>query len=246
MTRDHKKFENFIKNFWHYYIQLENEFLETRKYVEISEDNFSTYSLEYLKLYQALCSEIDVIGKAMAVEVNSNFKPSDAKNNIYKWWYEIQDEFKVHSDYADINNAGISLSSFSVTLLDSVEIIPWKDFRITPVMRTREGQRWIEYRTINGKGSPKWWGDYNKVKHNRAFAISKTDPKKNYTKANLGNVCNAIAGLHILEASYMECIGTKNDLQAFMEFSKLFDKQRLATDEDIDNILNEAFGDSEK
>lgn len=58
---------------------MENEFLSVRRYVDFQEGNFKTYSIEFLKLYQAICSEIDVIGKAMAVECNPRFKPEDKK-----------------------------------------------------------------------------------------------------------------------------------------------------------------------
>ena len=34
---------------WPFYLRLENDFLNTLNYVEFSEDNFSTYSIEYEK-----------------------------------------------------------------------------------------------------------------------------------------------------------------------------------------------------
>ena len=56
-------FKAFIKNYWEYFRELEAEFLQTRKYVEFCKENNATFSIEYLKLYQAVCSEIDVVGK---------------------------------------------------------------------------------------------------------------------------------------------------------------------------------------
>ncbi len=35
----------FEKLYWKHYIALEEKFLETTKYVEVSEDNFNTYSI---------------------------------------------------------------------------------------------------------------------------------------------------------------------------------------------------------
>ena len=89
---NHSKFEAFIKNYWQYFRELEDEILATRRYVDFQSDNYGTFSVEYLKLYQAICSEIDVIGKAMAEEVDSNFKPDEKQNNIYKWWLVIQND----------------------------------------------------------------------------------------------------------------------------------------------------------
>ena len=51
----------FVKSFWSYYLELERQFLETKRYVEFSENNSKAYSVEYLKLYQAICSEIDTV-----------------------------------------------------------------------------------------------------------------------------------------------------------------------------------------
>ena len=74
----------FLKSYWSYYIELESQFIETKRYVEFSTDNQKTYSVEYLKLYQAVCSEIDVVGKEIAQRVNPNFTV-DTRTNIQKW-----------------------------------------------------------------------------------------------------------------------------------------------------------------
>ncbi|WP_147271344.1 hypothetical protein [Eggerthella lenta] len=77
MTRPERSAEMFRgveKNYWEYYRELEDDFLATRKYVSFHEANASTFSLEYLKLFQAVCSEIDVVGKAMAAACNQEFK----------------------------------------------------------------------------------------------------------------------------------------------------------------------------
>lgn len=42
--------------------------------------------MEYLKLFQAVCSEIDVVGKALASIVDSSFKPTK-DSGINEWWY---------------------------------------------------------------------------------------------------------------------------------------------------------------
>lgn len=57
-------------------------------------------------------------------------------------------------------------------------------------------------------------------------------------KANLGNVIEAFAALYILEKSYTEAVGTQNDLEAFADYSVLFDKVENATSLDIEEILN--------
>ena len=81
INRDHDNFVKFIKNYWRYYRELEKEFIATLKCVELDTDNFNTYSIQYLKLFQTVCSEIDIIGKAMAGEINKDFKLEISKNN---------------------------------------------------------------------------------------------------------------------------------------------------------------------
>lgn len=51
----------FKKNYLNHYCLLEQDFIETSKYVTISENNFNTYSSAYLKLLLTIGSEIDVM-----------------------------------------------------------------------------------------------------------------------------------------------------------------------------------------
>ena len=82
----------FIKSYWDYYLEIENQFLESKKFVAFAKTNEKTFSVEYLKLYQAVCSEIDVVGKEIACAVDSSFK-IDNHTNIKKWGYVIQQHF---------------------------------------------------------------------------------------------------------------------------------------------------------
>lgn len=58
--------EIFKKSYWNYFLELEEEFLLTQKYVTFDKLNFNTFSAEYIKLIQAVCSEIDVVAKEIA------------------------------------------------------------------------------------------------------------------------------------------------------------------------------------
>ncbi len=51
----------FNKLFWKHYIILEEDFKSTQRYVELSEDNFETFSVEYTRLLQSIGSEFDVV-----------------------------------------------------------------------------------------------------------------------------------------------------------------------------------------
>lgn len=56
----------FLDNYWRYYLVLEKQFSDLTRYVELSLDNFSTYSIEFVHQIQSICSEIDVMMKVMS------------------------------------------------------------------------------------------------------------------------------------------------------------------------------------
>ena len=56
----------FIKSYWNYYLELEDQLIQTKRFVDFDISNYKTFSIEYLKLLQATCSEIDVVAKIIA------------------------------------------------------------------------------------------------------------------------------------------------------------------------------------
>ena len=225
MIKDKERY--FINNYWHYYQELENEFLQVRKYVEFSENNFNTYSIELLKLYQAACSEIDVVGKILAAEVNKDYKAED-KSSIYKWWFEIQDRCVLvegEKNYALIEN--------EVKLLDMICIKPWASFKVEKYFDKRNN---IRYRCLEKYKTPTWWSDYNKVKHQR-ISLSKDDKLKiNYTKANLKNTAYSFSALYILLIAYAEVLNIRDRLTN----SKLFEVLKPMPVEEIKSLFRVA------
>lgn len=70
-------FQDLVSQYWKYYLALETRLLETERYVEFDLSNGTVYSMEYMMLFQTICSEIDVVGKAyerMQVSVNHHSK----------------------------------------------------------------------------------------------------------------------------------------------------------------------------
>ena len=75
--------EEFCKCHWEYYLVLEKDFLKTEPYVSFelgdnylynsdsveNPENSLTFSNEYIKQYQAICSEVDVILKSICKEL---------------------------------------------------------------------------------------------------------------------------------------------------------------------------------
>jgi hypothetical protein len=63
---------------WNYFIALERDLETVTRYIELSENNFSTYSIELARLLFAAASEIDVVAKLLC----SRLSPDDPRGNI--------------------------------------------------------------------------------------------------------------------------------------------------------------------
>ena len=98
ISKSHDTFESFIKHYWQYYKELEDEIIATRRYVDFDQGNFSTFSVEYLKLYQTICSEIDVLGKAIAHEID----PEDIGACHNEYFVNIRSKILTGISYNDI------------------------------------------------------------------------------------------------------------------------------------------------
>lgn len=235
VNRDHELFEKVIKNYWDYYKELEGEFLSIRRYVDFLEKNHNAFSVEFLKLFQAVCSEIDVLGKAMAQIANSGFSKKDENSNITKWWTFIQNEYTIAEGpltqfNQSIKPVQVPLQEYKCFLLGDYEVQPWKGFVTEQYENTKKA---ICYRNISGSQTPSWWREYNAVKHNR---ITINEQDTNYEKANLGNVIKAFSALYILERALMDTVGTRDDLESFIDYSLLFVKKRRLTYGEMDKL----------
>lgn len=196
--------DEFIKNYWNYYIELENQLLQTKKYVEFNKSNYKTFSIEYLKLLQATCSEIDVVSKIIAEDYDENFKKLDNKN-IQVWGLYLH---KVFPDIEEI----------AVTFLNEGTIIPWKNWDYE-TFYDKSGR--FRYRLKKDKETPVWWTAYNKVKHERIFPYG--EGKTNYSRANLENLILAMSALFILETLFIEKMTETQELPNVFQSSKLFE-----------------------
>ena len=219
IQKDAKKFLLFEKSYWNYFLELEEQFLETRKYVAFDTVNYSTYSLEYLKLLEAVCSEIDVVGKEIAHQIDPSFKKDDRYTNIRKWWFTIQQWYAENT-------------LEPVKILDELAFDPWKGFEVEAYTdkNGRTGTRLKEKST-----TPQWWIAYNKVKHNRTLDDPETDGKY-FNRANLGNLCNVFSALYLLEKKYMRSVGRDQDYNRAKK-SELFEREKPSLYWDNDGNL---------
>ena len=213
MDEKEKQLTHFVSSNWDYFLELENEFASTQKYVAFDMCNKNTYSIEYLKLFQAVCSEIDVLGK----EILHHFEP----------------EFKV-GGFENIKHWGYGVSKYMrrsiltpVTFVEKIELTPWKKFGYESVLDKNGYKR---YRLEDGCEKPKWWSDYNHVKHARTTCGE--DGKVNYQLANFSNLTQAFAALFVLEQHYMGVLMQEADTYYAARESRLFVIEYVGPDSD--------------
>ena len=182
--------KQFVKSYWDYFLELEEQLLETKRYVDFDQTNERTYSIEYLKLYQAVCSEIDVVAKEIASDLNVKFKV-DSGTNITKWGYELQQQFPTIKIKKVLFNEGCSVTPFE----------NWEyEWAIS-----KDGKRYL--RLVQGMSNPEWWTSYNKVKHQRIGLVTGT---KYFQLANQKNLISAFSALFLLEQLYIFKICNNN------------------------------------
>lgn len=182
------KFKDVRDVYWKYYIALENQFMETARYVEFDYvNNGKTYSIEFLKLFQAVCSEIDVVGKQLASIGDASFT-STKNTGINEWWYHV------------IGFAP-ELMNRMCNLFGERDLQPWKGFKVVKNENDGSKKYILDVNCTPKAKTPTWWNDYNSAKHNRTGSYERHST--NYAKANLRNLLSAFAALYALEVQLL-------------------------------------------
>lgn len=190
MAKELSEISKFIASYWNYYFELEEAFKQTQKYVAFDRHNDRTYSVEYLKLIQAVCSEIDVVAKEIAEHFDPNF-------------CKIQKPSIAHWGYVIVNNMP-QITKAHIYFTTGYVVKPWDKFGYTQYT-DKKGK--IRYKLLSNCNTPSWWSDYNKMKHQRTSRNS--DGEINFVKANLKNMVLSLAALYSLEWLYMWIIHTE-------------------------------------
>ncbi|HEY5583244.1 MAG TPA: hypothetical protein VIK78_01990 [Ruminiclostridium sp.] len=168
----------FKKVYWKYYLILERDVLGVEPYVSFHPDNYYCFSNEFIKIYQAICSEIDVI-------CNNYCKYINDTTLITGEYRDIRD----YANYILTQHPEIVEQNVQVSEESDCKLVPWKEWHLDPNDHK------------NGKNpenvTPGWWRKYNDIKHRRSD--KDTTGKNNYQHANLYNVLNSLAALYVLE-----------------------------------------------
>lgn len=94
------KKEEFIKEYWDYYLMLEKDMLNVKRYVTFNKVNSKTYSIEFIKMYLSIGSEFDVLFRLILNKnkVNINNFKEFIKNDI-KYKNILKDKISLKGDY---------------------------------------------------------------------------------------------------------------------------------------------------
>lgn len=68
-----------MDNFWYYFKNIESDIIQTLRYVEPDRENFATYSVEYAKIINVACAEIDNLMKTICEKLESIRPESERK-----------------------------------------------------------------------------------------------------------------------------------------------------------------------
>lgn len=136
--------QNFLDMYWNYYLALESDVIDIERYVSFHSNNFNCFSNEFVKVFQAICSEVDVICKNYCRFLEGDNYDKilvKSKENIRLYRDIIFQKHPVIADYE------IYMKNCNLTFA------PLKDWK--------------------SKASPYWWISYNNIKHNRTSKNSK-------------------------------------------------------------------------
>ena len=144
----------FYSRYWRYYLVLERDFLKIQSYVEfdvgdnttysdekiLNKANSETYSSEFIKQYQAICSEFDSVCKIIC-----NHLGGEKCGSIGRYAKLIL------NNYVDLPQKEVEVTNMNISN-DTIYLKPFSEWRLKSDN--------CAYK------SPTWWEKYNKLKHN--------------------------------------------------------------------------------
>lgn len=158
--------------FWEYYMDLERQFIDFLNYVPYLDGNETVYSFRLMNLILAVGAHVDSAFKEM-------FRSPEFSKKYDKILKKVNSGKATIKDYRELeNDYGLSKREVVFKRLPERETVrPFQQFEFSK--------------------SPKWWTDYNEIKHE--FSL-------NFTKANLKNVRDSLAGAFLLNVVHKPAI----------------------------------------
>ena len=92
--------------YWEYFLSLESDLEQCAKYIDFSQTNFNSNSVEFAKIIMISSAEIDTISKEICKLIN----PSSTARNINHYASEILQQ------YPNLTSLEIDIPRYSITL----------------------------------------------------------------------------------------------------------------------------------
>jgi hypothetical protein len=116
-----------INHHWQYLCSLASDVENASRYVEISPDNFETFSIEFTRILLAIGSEVDVVAKVLSGEID----PSGKHKNIGDYRTTITEK------YPNLHTMKILIVLYELILT------PWDKWKIN-----KNSQWWEGYTNV--------------------------------------------------------------------------------------------------
>ena len=128
---------------WRYFLSIDNDLLKLSRYIEFTSDNYSVYSIELVRLYLSICSEIDSLMKSLCDNADSQLYAATLNGNSGRRTRPNMGAYRAFLDikFPQFKAIECKIPAFQITLS------PWDAFS-TGV-------------------NPSWWSAHNDVKHER-------------------------------------------------------------------------------
>ena len=197
--------ETFMRDYWAYYLMLEDKFIDTTNYVTLAEDNYGTYSNEYAALMQMIGGELDSFFKVYCLTKRKKDEFEEKLENDNKKNLEKKIE-KVSNKHLDIRfYKEYILGTYPEIIEQEVKVrsanigfCPFRIWKENDSKRDETAEVKQNFATVKRKT---WWRAFTDVKHNRSS--SKKD-------ANQRNTLYLLGALYLLEMKYLKDITEKS------------------------------------
>ena len=83
---------------WEYFLSIEADLAQCMRYVEFTQENFATFSVEFARIIVAASAEFDAVAKGLCKTIDENAKPENIKQYqpVIVGRYPKFPQYKIH------------------------------------------------------------------------------------------------------------------------------------------------------